>query len=590
MPHPRSTRPAFRPSFERLEDRSNPATAYGLTAGNQLVRFDTANPGVIQASASIQGLNAGEVVVGMDYRPRTGQLYAVAVDGSGTGLNARLLTVNPFNGNTTAVGGGFVLPANQAAFGFGVDFNPTVDLLRVVNTAGANIRVNPNTGAVAGVDVPQTPLAQQIDAAAYDRNFDGRLGANGTTLYVLNRLSGQLQTQGGVNQNPSPNTGVLQNVGPLNVTYDSTSGMNFDIPASGAGGGLGFFTADTQAGAGVTTQLFTVNLTTGAATAVGVVGTGQALTGLAVVPDSVLVAGGQVGGRSVVEVRAGTTGALIRTIEPYPGFRAEIRVATADVNRDSVPDIITGAGPGGGPHVKVFDGVTGAEIRSFYAYDPGFLGGVFVAGGDLNGDGFFDLITGADRGGGPHVRAFNGNTGAELLSFFAYDPSFPGGVRVAAGDFNNDGIDEVVTAAGPTGGPHVKVFDGTTAAMVSSFFAYDAGFVGGVYVAAGDVNGDGVTDIVTGAGTGAGPHVKSFSGTSGAVISSFFAYPESFGGGVRVGVGDRTADGRFEILVTPGGGRGVNLRAFDGPTGNLFDELSGVLSGTDGAFVGGTRV
>src|SRR4051812_17717478 len=76
------------------------------------------------------------------------------------------------------------------------------------------------------------------------------------------------------------------------------------------------------------------------------------------------------------------------------------------------------------------------------------------------------IAFGADAGGGPHVRVLNAATGAEVRSFFAYDPSFTGGVRVAVGDVTRDGIDDIVTAAGRGGGPHVKVFDGRTGAQL----------------------------------------------------------------------------------------------------------------------------
>ena len=74
------------------------------------------------------------------------------------------------------------------------------------------------------------------------------------------------------------------------------------------------------------------------------------------------------------------------------------------------------------------------EVASFYAYDPAFPGGVHVAAADLTGDGVAEIITGAGPGGGPHVRAFSlaGGVVTEVASFFAYDPAFPGGVHVAA--------------------------------------------------------------------------------------------------------------------------------------------------------------
>ena len=147
-------------------------------------------------------------------------------------------------------------------------------------------------------------------------------------------------------------------------------------------------------------------------------------------------------------------------------------------------DIITGAGPGGGPHVKVFDGVNGNLLDSFFAFDANFLGGVFVAAGDVNGDGKADIITGAGPGGGPHVKVFDGTQLNLLFSFFAYDASFTGGVRVAAGDVNGDGFADIVTGAGPGGGPHVKVFSGIQLDVLHSFLAYEANFTGGVFVGA----------------------------------------------------------------------------------------------------------
>ena len=82
--------------------------------------------------------------------------------------------------------------------------------------------------------------------------------------------------------------------------------------------------------------------------------------------------------------------------------------------------------------MKVFDGLTGAEIRSFFAYDPSFAGGVRVASGDVNGDGSVDIVTGAGPGATPHVKAFDGMTGAEFRSFLAGPAGFGGGVYVGA--------------------------------------------------------------------------------------------------------------------------------------------------------------
>jgi FG-GAP-like repeat/FG-GAP repeat len=265
-----------------------------------------------------------------------------------------------------------------------------------------------------------------------------------------------------------------------------------------------------------------------------------------------------------------------------PEFTGGVRVAVGDVNHDGVADIVTAAGPGGGPHVRVFSGggpPTLTSLASFFAYDPGFTGGVFVAVGDVDGDGFADIVTGPDVGGGPHVRIFSGRAlvgrGGPLMlaEFFAYPPSFTGGVRVAVADVDGDGFADVVTAAGPGGGPHVRVFSGRALVglggplELASFFAYVPSFTGGVFVAAGDVNGDSFADVVTGADAGGGPHVRAFSGGNPPALTSlasYFAYASDFIGGVRVAVGNVDGARPSEIVTAAGRGGGAHVAGFTG--------------------------
>jgi uncharacterized repeat protein (TIGR01451 family) len=253
-----------------------------------------------------------------------------------------------------------------------------------------------------------------------------------------------------------------------------------------------------------------------------------------------------------------------------PAFTGGVRVAVGDVTGDGVADIITGAGASGGPHVRAFTMATGGptEVAGFYAYDPSFAGGVRVAVGDVNGDRVGEIVTGPGAGAGPHVRAFDMGSGGptQLASFFAYFPVFTGGVNVAVGDVNGDGVDDIVTGAGASGGPHVRAFSlaGGGLTEIAGFFAYHPLFTGGVNVAVGDVNGDSVDDIVTGAAASGGPHVRAFSMAGGGLteVASFYAYDPSFIGGVFVGAGDVTGDGVAEIVTGAGVGGGPRVRAF----------------------------
>ena len=267
---------------------------------------------------------------------------------------------------------------------------------------------------------------------------------------------------------------------------------------------------------------------------------------------------------------------------PYDaGFLGGSRVACGDLTGDGNEDWIVGTGPGAA-HVKVLDGVTGQIISgplgSFLVYpgpgntpeDPNsdyyrlaFTGGVFVASGDIDGDGRDDLVTAADAGAGPHVKVYSGRTGDLIGSFWAYDQGFQGGVRIAAGDVNGDGFDDIITGAG-SAGPHVRAFSGKDSSLLVNYFAYNVGYQQGITVAAGDVNGDGRAEIITGTSVGP-PHVKVFDITdfwAPPIMASFYAFDTSFVGGVRVASGDTNGDGRSDIIVGSGIGA-AHVRVFD---------------------------
>jgi hypothetical protein len=250
-----------------------------------------------------------------------------------------------------------------------------------------------------------------------------------------------------------------------------------------------------------------------------------------------------------------------------------------------VPDIIVGAGPGGGPQVRVYDGTTGqplpGPLDSFYGISPaGFTGGIFVAAGDVNGDGYADIIIGADAGGGPQVQVFSGKDGSLLRSFNAMPAYFSGGVRVAAGDVNGDGLADIIAGAGPGGGPQVTVYSGADQSVLASFFALPASFAGGVTVAAGDLKGAGLADIITGAGPGGLPQVEVFSAAgNGTLLDSFFD-PRLNGlsnasgipsAGVRVAAA--TVAGTATIVTAPGTGGPSLADVYDGTTLALLDSF-----------------
>jgi hypothetical protein len=267
-----------------------------------------------------------------------------------------------------------------------------------------------------------------------------------------------------------------------------------------------------------------------------------------------------------------------------PAFRGGVTVATGDVNGDGVEDIIVGAGAGGGPHVRVVSGKDLQQIHSFYAFDPNFTGGVNVAAGDVNNDGVADVIVGAGAGGGPHVRVFDGKTGQVIQEFFAYDAAFTGGVNVAGGDLDGDGRADIVTGAGPGGGPHVIVYKGGHGQQIlRSFYAFDEAFTGGVQVAVGAFNNE--PTIFTAAGAGGVPVVSAFNFDTGAVAASFFAFAADNTGGVRIAT-EVQSNGRTTLYLAAGRNFAPSVRVLDADT--LNDEQN--FNAYDPAWLGGVFI
>lgn len=217
--------------------------AYALDGSGNLLIFNPLSPSPV--AKAITGLQPGETLFGIDFRPVNGQLYAI-------GSTSRLYTINTSNGAAALVGSGplsTLLVGNDVGF----DFNPTVDRIRLVTSSGQNLRLNPETGAVAMVDGPLNPGTPTVTASAYTNNF---AGATTTTLY---NIETSMNTARLFTQTP-PNDGTLVPVGSLGVAAEGANG--FDI-----GGTSG--TAYALLRSNGTTVLYTVNLTNGSATAVG---------------------------------------------------------------------------------------------------------------------------------------------------------------------------------------------------------------------------------------------------------------------------------------------------------------------------------
>lgn len=252
-------------------------TLHVLTKRMDLLTINAGQPRKIRKSVAVSGLAPGDTLVGIDYRVAKGVLYAVSLKGM-------VYTLDATTGVLKAVS---TKPLDKPLDGttFGVDFNPVADRIRVVSNTGFNIRLHPDTGALAATDPAlayapgdvQAAFKPEVVAAAYTYNKkDEKL----TTNYAIDRRAGYLVTQGsveGVQPVVSPNTGQLRTVGPLGL--GPLTNASFDIADVT---GAAFAAINTAAQAA--TRLYLINLATGKAELLGIVGTGDPIIGMAVEP------------------------------------------------------------------------------------------------------------------------------------------------------------------------------------------------------------------------------------------------------------------------------------------------------------------
>jgi len=447
-------------------------TIFGVTTGNQLVQFNASTPGTLTTVGAITGLQAGENILGIDFRPSNGQLFAL-------GSSSRIYIINRTTGAATAVGPQF--PTLLSGTNFGFDFNPTVDRIRVVSDTGQNLRLNPNNGAIT-VDGNLNPGTPAVSAVAYTNSFGV---ATTTTLYDIDATTDRLLVQS------NPNAGTLTDVGPLGVDFQTVNG--FDIASNNAGGSAATTNTAYAVSAGTlgNPQLYIINLTTGAATAAGSIGGALNLTplrGIAVATSGASPAvnlldtdGNRRADFIVSRVNGNVNSILIRqpngtaTTTPF-GFADDI-FTPGDYDGDGRTDIAVWRPSNGTFYV----------LRSSDGTVSGFAFGQFgdePVARDYDGDGRTDYAVVRRSGGVMNWYIQNSATNSFRGIQFGAATDV-----VAPGDYDGDGRFDVAVFRGSGNQPATFYVQRSTAGFTGVQFG-----LGSDLVVPGDYDGDGKTD------------------------------------------------------------------------------------------------
>lgn len=560
------------------------------TGGRQLVGFDL--------GGNLADMATGLVVDSKDRPVIVGSVQTGAAGDLDFGI-ARLTTVGAldtsFNG-TGRVTIGFNGGGSNADSAAAVALDPTGRILVTGSVAVGN----------GNLDIGIVRLASN---GAADSSF----GTNGRRIYgfdlggsnrdvpsgiAVDPSSGRISIAATVDQPTAGNT----NLGLLALTTNGELDRSFSPDgraqvAFDRGGAL----ADTAGGmaldtAGRMVVVATIDSATGNNRNIGVVRL-VANTNL----SQLLVAGGPLAGNGRT-YRTNGQEFVFTSDFVGPSNSATTRTAVGDLNGDGIPDQILGAGAGGGSRIRILLGVDPAIQNpsapapiEFDAFEGGFTGGVFVAAADVDGDGRAEFTVSPDVGGGPRASVYSldgANSPFKRADFFGIDdPNFRGGARVAMGDINGDGRADLVVGAGFLGGPRIAIFNGATLfapdsngvppKLVGDFFAFpgsDAQTLrNGVFVAVGDLNGDGLADLIFGGGPGGGPRVYALNGQfilaqqydtayDQPLANFFVGGDDASRGGVRLAVKDLDGDAKADLITASGDQLPSQIRVYRGAT------------------------
>jgi hypothetical protein len=538
------------------------ADIVGLTTAGQLVHFSSAAPGTVTVVGTIGGVTSGQSLVGLDFRPATGELYAL---GFGSGA-AQLYKINPTTASATAVGTSFTLSAGDKSFGFG--FDPVADVARITSSTGENVRVSPITGAVVSNDTALSPSSLYA-GVAYDRNVRG---ATQTTLYSYDLTNNQLVTIGSVNGSPnSPNSGKVSAVGASTVTADSGTAdrAGFDV----GGDGVGYLNLVVNG----TSGLYTANLGTGALSQVGNFG-GVTLVGLSEAMATALTVSG-----FPSPIARNTPGTFtVTAVDPYgvtvPSYSGTVTFTSTDPKATLPAD--SPLTNGTGRFTATFATVGTQNLTASDAAVPTITGtqsGIIV---NLHGTAAGPVSRiGVVRGAPDRVATLSLDTNGDG-TFDSGDAVFTFGLssdKFIVGDWAGNGFDSVgvvrPTSSGvaqfslDTNGDNV--FDAGD--QVFSFGLNSDTFI------VGDWNGSGTTKIGVVRPGSNGVPVFSLD-TNGDGVFDAGDTVTSFGlNGDRFVVGDWNGDGRSKIGIVRPTSSGVLVWVLDTNGDGVFDVGDAVL-------------
>lgn len=365
---------------EPLESRIAPAVIFVVeTSTNKLASFDSATPGTLVSDVAITGLQAGEIITAIDFRPATGALYGLGIVDDGATRTGRLYVIDPVSAAATLLGAGPFSATLGDTDRWGFDFNPISDRIRVTNSLDQNFRLNPNDGTLSGPDgnISNGDASEEtVSSVAYDRNF----GSNFTTLYAYDFQKDSLYTVGGLNGNPPPDSGTLNLIAHATLNGNNfvadSSLIGFDIGGAFGGPDLGWLGIRKTGGTGA--KLYTMDLATAELTDLGAIGDGTRVFG----------------------------GLSVQTDAPAPSISVDGRTATwTDLDGDAVTLKIT-KGELTPANFRFFAGANGsAALAKLTLTDSAFTGTnvtITAKRGSNGGDGRVNVgeinATGVDLG------------------------------------------------------------------------------------------------------------------------------------------------------------------------------------------------